>query len=1222
MLKISQMLKNIFRKIFFLLFVVECLILGIILILYYKNIDTLTPNIKQLTEDEFISNKNLLEKYINDKLLRYSEDLLLIMKTYEDIEMEILSNNNNFVSDYDNSYINIHCSQHGKFIPNNNSTTLNWFFDTDINTETRMKGTWFINNNIYDLALLTSEDQKKIKILCLMNPILTNLIKKNLLWKDVYPVNYDYFFFAFSDNLVFKFPTYYNKYMSEYNVPTTACQTDPTTYMVKCRPFYYQTLRVNENIYVNPPYIAASTGLFNSDLCIKSFGQENINGINYPKLVLCLTYNFNEFLSYTEQLKVIVNDKYIGLYLIHYFNNKLNVFVSSDYTQDKYISYSKQLNVTPQYETNEFFERFVNKILDQYTNKHKNDTDYLDNIKNYYSQLNNYYLEELQPQINNIINIFESGKNYTDIISKGLFQFDQQSHWKYEDGIIHQVNNPIQFFILPINVGLQYDNDYIISQTDKNKVYMLFISEIQNLQNIEYFLFVLILQFILYFCLMTLVNLVIWVFFEIIFHLIFRGFLYPLKEISMQFDDIYFSDFKDFDKTDIVNHPNDKDTSQYKSKLAHLNNISNVVEDKIVLIIQNFVRLGEYQEIYDCFLTLKIVKIINTYSSFSTKDTGLNFNLSDRDAKIENIVDVLFYLMFNFGDDLVQDVNIDAKLICETFYNNFLYKLNFHIDEEEIDLLFIDIIKIFENLSGIKYSYITRRHGPHRASKRVKHAHTVDEKSYYEGLEQENKKIFNELKEKIQFKYTMYKMKHLEYKFHHNEKKSEDIIEKKFDSSIGYVDSDNQIEDEEYRKSLSQKEKSDEMKVIIADLLGDFNKYFVYLENHSTINSLKKIATMIIKSGLLIDINQETEAISECIKALRNIQKLQEDIIYMGNLTKFAFLSISSLFYEKILYYFSELSERYDQRRTQLYIYLNMLDLAPVYDRDIRVKYLQKLLDYLNNTSIQQIKTSKNAFLEFFKESNFINVKLVRHKTRAIFNMTKKYPKNVVIMIDLNFSFIKDSYFQEIIKYAVFKENHFFNFALFDDKNLYVYSDLKYDDPDIINLCKFNTEGEFVEDETHPYVKIFDFINNYSNIDNINNIKSAHRLDVNLIKCLNCYQFKEYPKNNNFIIIFTTIDSEFDFTPENLVKLSGTLYEGEYSLILCVLYDYRLYQEERYIRKLSSYKKFIEEQIINGQLIIMYSFSLVKTILKLISPLTLKEFNMIKMRSYLNSFDV
>ena len=141
----------------------------------------------------------------------------------------------------------------------------------------------------------------------------------------------------------------------------------------------------------------------------------------------------------------------------------------------------------------------------------------------------------------------------------------------------------------------------------------------------------------------------------------------------------------------------------------------------------------------------------------------------------------------------------------------------------------------------------------------------------------------------------------------------ESILDYNFDSSKGEIDHHTS----DYAKNRM---KNEELRSMIIDLVAEFDKYS-QIEGNNPLQVLKKILTSIIKSKLLIDINKETESIRESIKALRFIQKLQTDIMKFGNLTKFAFIPICSVMYERILFHISMLSEKYDQKKTQFFIF-------------------------------------------------------------------------------------------------------------------------------------------------------------------------------------------------------------------------------------------------------------------------------------------------------------
>lgn len=418
---------------------------------------------------------------------------------------------------------------------------------------------------------------------------------------------------------------------------------------------------------------------------------------------------------------------------------------------------------------------------------------------------------------------------------------------------------------------------------------------------------------------------------------------------------------------------------------------------------------------------------------------------------------------------------------------------------------------------------------------------------------------------------------------------------------------------------------------MIRNLITEFQRYFDYTDHNDTsFNKLKHIAAHITQAELYLELANEGESLRECIRAMEKLKNMKEHVNNYGNLTKYAFLSVASLFFERILFLLSNLSEKYDQKKTQFFIYLNLLDLGPVYDKKIRSKILQKLLDYLNKTGLDIMKI-KNV--DFFQENTFVNTKLVRHKVRAMLNMTKNFHKNILLLFDLDYPFMKDKTFQNIIINNIEKENHFYHIALFD-YHLYINKNI-----DSSKLNKYNSqlEEEYVKNinqesreeinledddkEYNKYKTVFKFVDEYQKVENVFT-KNRNRLDNAIKHSLQFYQFKEYPKNNNFLIVFTTIDSGFSFEQENVKSVTSSLYETQYTLILCILYKDKIFTDQKYKTKFECYKKFVEDDVINGHIFLVNSFIIMKYILNCVTPQKFKEFDTITMRTILESVDI
>lgn len=399
------------------------------------------------------------------------------------------------------------------------------------------------------------------------------------------------------------------------------------------------------------------------------------------------------------------------------------------------------------------------------------------------------------------------------------------------------------------------------------------------------------------------------------------------------------------------------------------------------------------------------------------------------------------------------------------------------------------------------------------------------------------------------------------------------------------------LEDEEIIINMETDMNTDE-KASIKTLISDFLKYFqISNTTEISLNTLKHISVHIILANLYFEINKESECLKQCTLAMEKIKFMQEKVSNLGNLTKFSFLSICVLFYEKMFYIFSKLSQKFDQRKTQFFIYLKLLDLGPIFDSRIRVTVFQNIMDFMHKTEVQKLKMSAGKLLGK-KDEKSINSKIIRHKIRAMMNMTMKVPKFITYLIDINCPFLKEKDFQYMLdKIATHAPNCLVNFVLFNETLIF---------------NKMNKHQEF------------DFI---FEADPDDYKGSTSRLDKAIESCLEEFQYNEFPKNNNYLFVLTNIDASFDMSIENLTRITLQIFKSKYSVILLLFWDDKIYDSPELKKKLHQLRKWIENNT-NGILIIIKNYSVIKQLLTCVHPLKFKEFDPIVLRNLVTSIDL
>ena len=378
----------------------------------------------------------------------------------------------------------------------------------------------------------------------------------------------------------------------------------------------------------------------------------------------------------------------------------------------------------------------------------------------------------------------------------------------------------------------------------------------------------------------------------------------------------------------------------------------------------------------------------------------------------------------------------------------------------------------------------------------------------------------------------------------------------------------------------------DDNQIIIKSLINDFLEYFsISNTNEISLNTLKHISVHIILANLYYEINKESDCLKQCTLAMEKIKSLQDKISKLGNLTKFSVLSICVLFYEKMFYIFSNLSEKFDQKKTQFFIYLKLLDLGPIFDSRIRINVFQNIMDFMHKKEISSLRN------DITKEEKLINSKIIRHKIRAMMNMTKRVAKNITYLIDVHCPILNQNEFKHMFEKMTLNGNTLINFVLFNE-----------------NLI-FNENGE-----NHDYNFLFS-----------NKKKDfAYRtsaLDKAIIGCLDNFKYNDFPKNNNYLFVLTDIDASFDHSRDNIIKITLKIFKEKYSLIVLLFWDDKIYKSAELKKKLYQLRKWLENNT-NGVMILIKNYTVIKHLMNCVHPVKFKEFDPLIMKNMVTSIDL
>jgi hypothetical protein len=499
MLKISTTLKNVFKRVFSLLLLIEIILLVSVLIIYSDNTNQVSKDMRDNTQKVMMTYRDLFMQYLQNKYIFMIEDLVLIQKAYDAVRIlkHNGTNNDAITKTYTDSYIESNCAIHGSSA-NGANDGIDWYNTNEESITRRMKGTWYMGNEITSLTTIKDEDKHKLIELCMLNHLITKIMTKNLKWKQYFTVTNIYFTFTFSNSFFYKFPTYNNPYMfpnwvdsassSSCNFPNTKNVYEP-----KCRPFYQQTYNSTSNIIIDKPYKFASNNLFGSDVCIKSKESTTANNINVPVLLTCLGFNYNDINLFREQVNNGLQDS--KLLIVYSDGDEPSIMFNSYLNQNEYKSYGNELGFNSHAENN-FFEGYVQDIFDDYLDQTtaKKDIDEVTQqaeIKARYSEIQSYYNTWILPKIITMIKNYQDNSTYLNINQTNYLTCcpPEQYYFNLTDSYIFKYNeggeNTITlstdinqfFYLLPIPESYEYINDYKITGSKKNKFYLIFIQK-------------------------------------------------------------------------------------------------------------------------------------------------------------------------------------------------------------------------------------------------------------------------------------------------------------------------------------------------------------------------------------------------------------------------------------------------------------------------------------------------------------------------------------------------------------------------------------------------------------------------------------------------------------------------------------------------------------------------------------------------------------------------
>ena len=393
---------------------------------------------------------------------------------------------------------------------------------------------------------------------------------------------------------------------------------------------------------------------------------------------------------------------------------------------------------------------------------------------------------------------------------------------------------------------------------------------------------------------------------------------------------------------------------------------------------------------------------------------------------------------------------------------------------------------------------------------------------------------------------------------------------------------------------------------------------------------------------------------------ISNYQGDKEELMKLSKwkFTSFALLTCEVLFFERILFLLTLIQKKYGQNKNELFIFLNILDLGPIYTVKIKKSIINKLTIFVKNNQRLILYTnglggtdiSLSAISNLLNTNNdYIDIQRALYKLITLRNITiKTTKKKILFVFDLDNKFLKDKIFKEILLHHFTKNNKISEFQFYYSyftKKLHILTNKNFDNIEI-NDTKFvkkylkniplgeiessfcgDTQGEKREKTISDF--FFDllskeYILKYKKRTSVLfKPREVHRADKALYHAavfgINEDEKKmsvlEIPKQsqvvnhyNKYLIMFVNVNSIFTDNKKNWEEIAKIVYEQKFTLIIIVSTNDDINNED-FNRKINNYKKLVNSYIIDGHLFIMKNFEMLKIILNSVFPIRFSEFN-------------
>jgi len=260
---VSKMISYISRGVVFPILFLEIILIVSIILIYHKNTDKIRDDMQVNIDQTIEKYKEFYESYLQDKYYMMSEDLVLMLKTFEST---LISSNYKNTTDLEK------CVFNGNDIfnfDNKSDYKISWYKNTNLNNISRLKGTWFTTRDNLNYSNLKESEKNYAKTFCSIERMLKNTLLKHLEWEKKTNITIESFYFVLNNSFFIKYPAYLNEYMSSNDsyddtsrVENCTFTTDFSRYEPKCPFFKFNETNNTANIIISPTYLFPSSQIY------------------------------------------------------------------------------------------------------------------------------------------------------------------------------------------------------------------------------------------------------------------------------------------------------------------------------------------------------------------------------------------------------------------------------------------------------------------------------------------------------------------------------------------------------------------------------------------------------------------------------------------------------------------------------------------------------------------------------------------------------------------------------------------------------------------------------------------------------------------------------------------------------------------------------------------------------------------------------------------------